>query len=59
MKCEVCNQNKAVKEAAYQIGSLITLVSVCCECSSDIANSSHILNTGYKIRRMSAYGEEK
>lgn len=50
MKCEVCNQNKAVKEAAYQIGSLITLVSVCDECALDIANSSHILNTEYKIK---------
>ena len=49
MKCEVCNQNKAVKEAAYQIGSLITLVSVCDECALDIANSSHILNTRYKV----------
>ena len=49
MKYEVCNQNKAVKEAAYQIGSLITLVSVCCECVSDIENSSHILNTRYKV----------
>lgn len=50
MKCEVCNQNKAVKEAAYQIGSLITLVSVCNECALDIANSGNILNTRYEIR---------
>ena len=43
MKCEV-------KEAAYQIGSLITLVSVCDECALDIANSSHILNTRYDFK---------
>ncbi|HJH54797.1 hypothetical protein [Brachyspira hyodysenteriae] len=49
MKCEVCNKNKAIKESAYKIGSLITLVSVCSECAMDIEDTNHILNTRYEV----------
>ena len=48
MKCEICGQNKAVKESAYQIGSLITFV--CSECASDIEDTNHILNTKLEIK---------
>lgn len=50
MKCEICGQNKAVKESAYQIGSLITLVSVCSECAFDIENTNHIFNTKLELK---------
>ena len=54
MKCEICGQNKAVKESAYQIGSLITLVSVCSEvcseCAMDIENTNHIFNTKLELK---------
>lgn len=50
MKCEICGKNKAGQNAAYQIGSLITLVSVCSECASDIEDTNHILNTKLEIK---------
>ena len=49
MKCEICGKKEANQNAAYQIGSLITLVSVCSECAMDIEDTNHILNTRYEV----------
>lgn len=50
MKCEICGKKEANQNAAYQIGSLITLVSVCSECASDIENTNHIFNTKLELK---------
>lgn len=50
MKCEICGKKEANQNAAYQIGSLITLVSVCSECAMDIENTNHIFNTKLELK---------